>query len=825
MASMRSCAGSISKGPLLLALGVAATTLVAGFPARPAAAERPGALPQDPNRVLVVDCLLPGQVRKLGGQMTYLAPRRPIKTTASDCEIRGGEYVAYDRANYQTALQVWMPQAESGDAEAQTYVGEIFERGLGRPSDYGEAARWYEKAAQQGYARAQINLAYLYEQGLGVPADPLKALNLYRQGSGITDDALTYASEVTAVRSEMQATIDDLTSQLEQQNSRVAELKSELDSSQSQLSAQRAALASARAEARNLGEQVAELKSQDVADPTRVAELKRLEAELTTREQRLAVEEQNVASLEAAAATQRAALADQLKSAAEKDLALRNQLADVTQSRNELQQQLVQTQRKLLDTEQQVARLRVDLTSERARITADKADLARQSASAATSGSAERAKMQAEIEARERRLAGQQEQIDKLLAQQRQYTAELEKLRSEQRTGSQAQQAQLASTRSELATTQRRLLDTEQRVADLTAQLEAERRQIALERDQLNRRAAAAGATKQAEIDALKGQLADRERRLGDQEKLIAALKVDSQRDQARIRQLEAMPVQQVAVRSTTAAKPMPAPLPPVPKRNIPPELTRGTYHALIIGNNNYQNMPKLRTAVGDAEALDDVLRTRYGFKTRVLVDASRAEILNALNDYTRAKSGWTLAEDDKLLIYYAGHGELDRTSNRGYWLPVNAQRDSNTEWISDDMISGTLNIIPARHVMVVADTCYAGTLTRSTGVTYRSSADEAAQMKVLVYKARNRSRTVLAAGGDSPVADSAGGDHSIFAEAILAVLAKNDRVLDGQALYNAIYDDVRRQSEKLGLPQDPRYDQIRGAGHRNGEFLFIPSA
>ena len=47
---------------------------------------------------VVVDCLLPGQVRKLGGQMTYLTPRRPIKTSAVDCEIRGGEYVAFDRA-------------------------------------------------------------------------------------------------------------------------------------------------------------------------------------------------------------------------------------------------------------------------------------------------------------------------------------------------------------------------------------------------------------------------------------------------------------------------------------------------------------------------------------------------------------------------------------------------------------------------------------------------------------------------------------------------------------------------------------------------------
>jgi TPR repeat protein len=137
----------------------------------------------------VVDCLLPGQVRKLGGQMTYLSPRRPAKTTAVDCEIRGGEYVAYDRANYATSLAGWMPQAEGGDAQAQVYVGEIFEKGLGREPDYATAAAWYEKAAAQKYARGQMNLAYLYEHGLGVAKDPLKALNLYREASGNTDDA------------------------------------------------------------------------------------------------------------------------------------------------------------------------------------------------------------------------------------------------------------------------------------------------------------------------------------------------------------------------------------------------------------------------------------------------------------------------------------------------------------------------------------------------------------------------------------------------------------------------------------------------------------
>src|SRR5690606_16821753 len=116
--------------------------------------------------LMIIDCLLPGQVKKLGSFTTYLTARRPIKTTATDCEIRGGEYVSFDRADYATALKIWLPQAQAGDAEAQTYVGEIYEKGLGLKPDYQAAAVWYAKAAEQNFSRAQINLGNLYEKGL-----------------------------------------------------------------------------------------------------------------------------------------------------------------------------------------------------------------------------------------------------------------------------------------------------------------------------------------------------------------------------------------------------------------------------------------------------------------------------------------------------------------------------------------------------------------------------------------------------------------------------------------------------------------------------------
>ena len=121
---------------------------------------------------MVVDCLLPGQIRQLGGKVTYVTARRAVKTAARDCEIRGGEYVSLDRANYATALKVWLPLAEQGDPAAQTYVGEIFEQGLGIQPDPAVAATWYRKAADKGYSRAALNLGTLYEQGRGVSARP-----------------------------------------------------------------------------------------------------------------------------------------------------------------------------------------------------------------------------------------------------------------------------------------------------------------------------------------------------------------------------------------------------------------------------------------------------------------------------------------------------------------------------------------------------------------------------------------------------------------------------------------------------------------------------
>ena len=108
---------------------------------------------ENTEEFVIVNCLLPGQMRRLGTHVTYVTARRPIRTTAEDCAIRGGEYTSADRADYQTSLEIWLDAAQEGDAKAQYYVGTLYEKGVQGSPEYALAAEWYEKAAQQGHRR------------------------------------------------------------------------------------------------------------------------------------------------------------------------------------------------------------------------------------------------------------------------------------------------------------------------------------------------------------------------------------------------------------------------------------------------------------------------------------------------------------------------------------------------------------------------------------------------------------------------------------------------------------------------------------------------
>lgn len=78
---------------------------------------------------------------------------------------------AFDERDYANALELLLPLAEDGNAEAQTLIGVMYRTGLLGMPDHDEAALWFESAAQQGHADAYFNLGLMYFQHELLPPD------------------------------------------------------------------------------------------------------------------------------------------------------------------------------------------------------------------------------------------------------------------------------------------------------------------------------------------------------------------------------------------------------------------------------------------------------------------------------------------------------------------------------------------------------------------------------------------------------------------------------------------------------------------------------
>ena len=641
--------------------GACLLAIIAGWPAQPALAAVRNA-----EDLMVVDCLLPGQIRKLGRQATFLSARRPVRTTQADCEIRGGEYVAHDRANYQTALKVWLEGAMTGSAEAQNNVGEIYSKGLGTEPDYGMAFQWFKKAADQGYGRAKINLGYLYEQGLGVPRDQAAALNLYREASGIQDELL-YASVVQVQISARDEQITGLQQQVREGEAESAQLREQVQKLQRELQERRGALEAARRELTATQEKLVQARRQQDDELTKL-----LENQLLAQEEQINSQRTQLASLE-----QRAGAAGGAYAAAP-----------------------------MLEIIDPVF--------------------------VATRGGRNTAVY--------RGGPGKRQVVGRVTS------------------------PQLVSA-----------ITVNGQPAPLNA---------------------SGGFSAQVDVPA------------GGAQVNVAA----TDRKGARA-ELAFTLLPQAASAASAATT-------PAGDGSLPRDVKLGRYFAVVIGNNSYRDpaYPALKSAAHDANAVAALLKSRYGYQTTLVLNGGRLEMLTALNE-VREK----LKPEDNLLIYYAGHGELD-ARGQGYWVPSDGAAGAEKTWISNAAVSEILDTMPARHVLVVADSCYSGTMTRASAPTFdaASMAPEkwAGWVKAM---AAGRSRTALTSGGVQPVPDTGTGRHSYFARAFLNVLQDNNRLLEAQRLFREVSTSLALGAMDSPVPQVPEYSPIRFAGHESGEFFFMP--
>jgi len=760
---------------------------------------------RNPEDFLIVDCLLPGQVRRLGRSATFMGARRPIRTTQADCEIRGGEFTSYDRANYKTALKVWMGQAELGNADAQNYVGEIYLKGLGTEPDYTKAREWFEKAAAQGSKRARINLGYLYEQGLGVPKDMAKALNLYREASGIDNDKLVFASTVTAEVSEAKAESANLREKLASEQRKTARLRARIDKLQSQLEQKRKSYDKARSDLSQLrGKLDAEQAKIGVNSDPRYAKLQAQahsrESELARQQDTLQAEQRSYAKKLADAQARISKLkASEKQLSAGKSPADAGKLAALRQSAAQMDSALRDNRKRIQDLQKLLALNEQQRQEAQAKFDQARLQLAREHAK---NEDAKRLLklMEAQLTEKRGQLTASRKQMASLRSQiDRDQIAELPKgFATASNTGDlklEILQPSLAMTRG--SSKPAASVPSARKGIDVVGRVQSPAGLTSL---QLNGHTVTVDASGlfRTHVDMTNQ---DTSVRVAAQDKAGAEATLDFV--------LIPAPVGSVAGSASSATPDI---------ASLPRGVHLGEYYALVIGNDSYKAYPHLKSASNDAKAIADVLRSRYDYKVTLLTNANRFEMLSALNDM-REK----LTDRDNLVVYYAGHGEIDK-AKQGYWLPVDARSDTPNTWISNRAISDILTTMEAKHVLVIADSCYSGTMTRTSLATFGGGMPASAWGDWVKTMVAGRSRTALTSGGVQPVADtSSDGKHSIFAATLLSVLRDNNQLLTGQHLFREIMSGMALRGARSGLQQAPEYAPIQFAGHESGEFFLMP--
>lgn len=242
----------------------------------------------------------------------------------------------------------------------------------------------------------------------------------------------------------------------------------------------------------------------------------------------------------------------------------------------------------------------------------------------------------------------------------------------------------------------------------------------------------------------------------------------------------------------------------------------------LCIGINEYQypGIRALSYAEPDARGLAQMVRSRYGYETFLLLgkDATREAIGAKLREYAAR-----LGEKDVLLVYFAGHGqviELPSHGRAGFLVPFDANLDLNDRSNPDAWSKQGLDMrqiveliggMKAHHVVLIADACASGFMTGRGNFSGRPD------LQVLLTAP---SRMVMAAATERQQAgedDNSG--HGRFTSALLDVLKSPDA-----ASVTDVFNEVRKRVIKDSTLRD-QWPQLGRVGGGDGEFVFIPLA
>lgn len=231
--------------------------------------------------------------------------------------------------------------------------------------------------------------------------------------------------------------------------------------------------------------------------------------------------------------------------------------------------------------------------------------------------------------------------------------------------------------------------------------------------------------------------------------------------------------------------------------KNIPTNPTNNTNtFAIIIANENYQEESKVDYALNDGELFKTYCNKVLGLPEKNIHFRKDATLNNILFEVEwLSKVAQAYNGEANLIVYYAGHGIPDETSNSAYLLPIDGKGTMLATGYSLANLYKTLGALPAKSVTVFMDACFSGAqrsgkmLASARGIAIKAK-PETPKGKMIVFSAAQGDETAY------PYADK---QHGLFTYYLLKKLQETK----GDVTYSDLGEYITQQVSRKSIVEN----------------------
>lgn len=233
---------------------------------------------------------------------------------------------------------------------------------------------------------------------------------------------------------------------------------------------------------------------------------------------------------------------------------------------------------------------------------------------------------------------------------------------------------------------------------------------------------------------------------------------------------------------------------------------------ALIIANENYEDVAKVPNALNDGEMFAEYCKKTLGFPSSnvtLVKDATYNNIKREINKLSQIADAYKGTA--KIVFYYAGHGIPNEATKDAFLLPVDGYgTDTSTGYSLHDLYS-TLGSLPAEQVVLFLDACFSGSqrgdgmLASARGVAIKAKPNKV-EGKMVVFSAAQGDETAY------PFLDE---NHGLFTYYLLKKLKESNGNVTLGDLVSYVKDNVSKKSIVVnGKPQTPNINPSVSLGN-----------